>query len=192
LTALKPHTSSRSNLSSYLFFIVISGEGGLQYNGKTYQMGEKCCAFIDCNLPYSHSTAQNLWTIKWIHFYGPTLPAVYSKYCERGGRAAFEPVNTTFSSMETVWSELMSVSTSGDYMRDMKINSLLSELLVCLMSESWHPEEKKKASKCKRTSVLEVKEWIDQHYAEDLTLDALSTRVGRSQGRFFILPFLKH
>ena len=34
LKALKPHVSSRSNLQSYLFFIVENGSGILEYNGR--------------------------------------------------------------------------------------------------------------------------------------------------------------
>jgi hypothetical protein len=34
LQALAPHTSSRSNLQSYLFFTVLSGSGVLNYDGK--------------------------------------------------------------------------------------------------------------------------------------------------------------
>ena len=36
LEALKPHTSSRDNLQSYLFFYVESGSGKLVYHGKEY------------------------------------------------------------------------------------------------------------------------------------------------------------
>ena len=38
---------------------------------------------------YSHSTGLNpnagLWSLRWCHFYGPSMPAIYAKYCERGG-----------------------------------------------------------------------------------------------------------
>lgn len=189
LKALQPHTSRRSNLSSYLFFTVVSGTGSLVYNEKKYSLQPGSCVFIDCNQPYSHTTPQTsystgekltgvegqLWTLKWIHFNGPTMDAVYSKYLERGGRSVFY-----VSSLDTiykVWEELFQEAGSSDYMRDMKINASLSTLLVEVMKESWHPEERKKASK--RASVLEVKEWIDAHYADNITLDQLS-------GQFFI------
>ena len=172
LTALKPHTSSRSNLQSFLFFIVLDGEGQLKYEGKTYELREGSCVFIDCNLPYSHTTDESLWTIRWIHFNGLAMSSVYSKYCDRGGRPAFIPVSETFTSMKEVWSELMSVAGSADYMRDMLINQHLSTLLTLLMSESWHPEDKKQGKK--RASVLEVKEWIDQNYSQAITLDQLA------------------
>ena len=102
LTALKPHTSSRSNLQSFLFFIVLDGEGQLKYEGKTYELRAGSSVFIDCNLPHSHTTSNPLWTIQWIHFNGPAMSSVYSKYCDRGGRPAFNPVPNTFTSMKEV------------------------------------------------------------------------------------------
>lgn len=49
-----------------------------------------------CNRSYDgssscddHSTggavSENLWSLRWCHFYGPSMPAIYAKYCERGG-----------------------------------------------------------------------------------------------------------
>lgn len=172
LTALQPHTSSRSDLPSYLFFTVVSGEGTLNYQGKTYELQPGSCVFIDCMAPYSHTTDKNLWTIAWIHFNGPEIGAVYNKYCDRGGRPTFTPA--TLDAVNNIHSSLMSTARSSDYMRDMLINQQLSSLLVEIMKESWHPEEKRHASK--RASVLEVKEWIDGHYAENITLEDLSTR----------------
>ena len=43
LEALKPHTSSRSNLQSYLFFIVEKGSGLLKYNGREYELSKGSC-----------------------------------------------------------------------------------------------------------------------------------------------------
>ena len=173
LRALQPHTSSRSDLRSFLFFVVVDGSGELIYDGKKYDLHNGDCVFIDCNKPYSHSTGYNghdrLWSLKWIHLYGPTMPSVYSKYCERGGRPVFKPEYTSpfFSVIDNVFS----VARSSDYMRDMKINQYLSELMVYIMTESWHPEEA--VSSTKRASILPVKEYLDRHYADKISLDDL-------------------
>ena len=172
LTALQPHTSSRTDLPSYLFFIVISGEGSLKYQGRDYFLVPGSCVFIDCNLPYSHTTEKNLWTIRWIHFNGPEMNAIYCKYCDRGGRPVF--FLKSLDTVSKIHESIMATAGSGDYMRDMIINQLLASLLVEIMKESWHPEEKRHA--VKRASVLEVKEWIDGHYAENITLEGLSSR----------------
>ena len=59
-------------------------------------------------------------------------------------------------------------------MRDMLINEQLSTLIRLLMAESWHPEDK--ALPSKRVSVLEVKKYLDENYASDLTLDSLASQ----------------
>lgn len=48
---------------------------------------------IDCRKAYSHATSDNLWSLQWCHFYAPSLPAVYEKYKERGGRPVFHPAD---------------------------------------------------------------------------------------------------
>lgn len=174
LTAQKSHTGERSGLQSYLFFCVVDGAGTLIYDGKEHKLEEGSCVFINCKNPYAHTTdPNNLWTLRWIHFYGPSLSSIYDKYCERGGRAVFTPVDNTRQEMDNVWTQLMSTARSSDYMRDMRINQLLSELMVCIMSESWHPEDRTSAPK--RASVVEIKEYLEQHYADRLTLDELSS-----------------
>lgn len=172
LKALQAHTSSRENLQSYLFFTVLKGTGSLSYRGRQYDLREGCCVFIDCREPYSHTTDADLWTICWIHFDGPSMASVYAKYCERGGRPVFVPEDS--QKTRKIWTALMATAKSSDYMRDMKINATLAELLVSVMAESWHPEEKPLASK--RASVAEVREYIDQHYAEQITLDSLAAK----------------
>ena len=70
LRATKPHTSQRENLASYLFFLVCSGGGTLQYAGRTRPLRAGDCVFLDCQKPYSHRTSDDLWQLKWVHFYG--------------------------------------------------------------------------------------------------------------------------
>lgn len=70
LQAIHQHTSTRTNLTSFLCFVVLSGEGTLSYEEQTYQLGEGDCVFIDCRKAYSHSTSDNLWSLQWCHFYG--------------------------------------------------------------------------------------------------------------------------
>lgn len=95
LQAVHPHTSTRKDLVSFLCFVVLSGKGELKYEGVDYELEAGDCVFIDCRKAYSHSTSDNLWSLQWCHFYAPSLPAVYEKYKERGGRPVFRPDNLT-------------------------------------------------------------------------------------------------
>ena len=172
LEAKRSHTSERSGLQSFLFFMVTGGAGSLIYDGKEYKLEQGSCVFINCHHPYSHTTDEhNLWHLSWCHFYGPSLSSIYDKYCERGGRPVFNPEDVV--PFSTTLEDLMTTARSPDYMRDMMINEKLSTLLTLIMSYSWHPEDKRQVPK--RTSIVEVKEYLDQHYSEKVVLDELST-----------------
>ena len=56
----------------------------------------------------------------------------------------------------------------------MRINEALNRLCTLLMAESWHPEEA--AAAPKKMSVAEVREYLDRHYAEKISLDDLASR----------------
>ena len=84
LQARSPHASTRQGLASYLFFMVESGSGTLEYEGQTRALRAGDCAFLDCRRPYRHYTGDDLWTLRWVHFYGPNMGAIYKKYQQRG------------------------------------------------------------------------------------------------------------
>ncbi len=170
LQAIKPHISSRRNLMSYLFFYITSGSGILNYDEKSYSLSAGDCVFINCQTPYFHQSSEDLWTLKWIHFYGPTIHSIYLKYTERGGQPVFHPNDT--SALDCHWSDLYHLASSSDYIKDMKINENLFSILTLIMEESWDPDARTLSSK--QRSLIDVKEYLDRHYAEKITLDMLS------------------
>lgn len=172
LLARQPHVNQRSNLSSYLFFMVESGSGKLVYRDINYELRPGDCIFIDCRQPYAHSTDNDLWSLKWCHFFGPSMANIYAKYVERGGRPTFHP--ESLASFEDVWSKVYKVAKSSDYVRDMKINEGLTALLTLIMSESWHPGSQREG--LKKQNILPIKNYLDEHYEEKITLDGLSTK----------------
>lgn len=179
LTAHLSHVSSRSNLHSYLFFVVRSGAGELVYDGVKYDLGAGSCVFIDCDIPYSHTTfSDNLWQLSWIHFQGEMISSIYDKYVSRGGKPVFIPQK--IDDFIDIYNELFSVASSADYIRDMRINSLLNQLLVLLMAESWHPVSNTDGRQ--KRSMLCVKIYLDEHFTDKIGLDDLAAQ-------FFINKF---
>lgn len=179
LQAEQPHTSSRKHLPSYLFFCVNYGNGELKYQGKIHKLVQGDCVFIDCQLPYSHSTGIVLWSLSWIHFSGVTMKDIYKKYQERGGRPIFHPENII--PFIELHKNLLDLATSDDHIRDMRINSCLNELLILLMNESWYPA-KKNDSILKKQNIDPIREFLDAHYTEKISLDTLAEQ-------FFISKF---
>ena len=171
LQALRPHTSQRENLSSYLVFLVLEGSGTLSYQNRSFPLSKGDCVFLDCRNPYSHRSSDNLWQLKWAHFYGPNLNGIYDKYTQRGGRPCFHAHDP--ASFENTLDELYSIADSSSYIKDMKIYEKLSSLLTLLMEESWNPDLTRKQH-AKKQNLQNIKDYIDSHYQEKITLDTLS------------------
>lgn len=168
LKALRPHTSSRSRLASYLFFIVISGKGELYYDGQRYELRAGSCVFIDCGKAYRHSTDDDLWKLKWCHFNGPEMNSIYAKYRARGGK----PVFSSDAPYGELLDSLYTIASSNSYVKDMKINAALGNLLVLLMEDAWNPEDAGLAGKKKE--MQKIRAYLDGNYGSKITLDDLS------------------
>lgn len=179
LQALSPHKSQRSNLASYLFFIVIDGEGLLEYEGRRHRLTKGSCVFIDCRKPYAHATSQQLWKLMWVHFDGATMPGIYRKYCERGGLPAFRPAD--LQRYSGLLQRINETAAADDHVRDMHINELLAALLSLLMQSGWSPANQR-SPKTNRYALSDIKAYLDQHYHEKIALDDLADK-------FFINKF---
>ena len=181
LEAQKPHTSRRKNLSSYLFFLVVDGEGILEYGGETYALKRGDCVCVDCHRAYAHSCAETLWKLKWVHFYGPNMGSIYNKYVERGGRPVFTPGN--LSGYEELIDEIYAIAASDAYIKDMQIFEKLTSLLTMLMEQSWRTEgegvqhnSSQRKGVGKKQNLQALKEYLDENYADKITLDMLAER----------------
>ena len=74
LTSQSPHISTRNNIHSFLFMIVISGSGFFTYKGHRLEIKKGDCVFIDCEHQYAHESSENdPWTLTWVHFYGKKI-----------------------------------------------------------------------------------------------------------------------
>lgn len=178
LKATAPHTSKREKLNSYLCFVVESGEGELVYEGNTHSLKVGDVVFIDCKKPYSHSTGlapdKELWSLRWCHFFGPSMAAVYAKYRERGGSPVIQVANRNANAFSELLSKLYLLASALDYIRDMRINELLNQLLTLLMEASWHEETQRNTPK--KLELAQIKTYLDEHYREKITLDSISER----------------
>ena len=197
LSAIRPHTSKREKLQSYLCFMVEDGEGELVYEGKKYELRSGDVVFIDCRKAYRHSTGMNpnagLWSLRWCHFYGLSMPAIYAKYCERGGLPVIRGVDVSVdlargadmgrrddvscgadvSQYAAILTDIYTLASSSDYIRDMRINGKLNDLLTLLMESSWHREAHTNAPK--KMEISRVKSFLDEHYKEKLSLESVAS-----------------
>ena len=173
LQALYSHKSERQNLSSCLFFTVLSGSGALVYEDRSYNLNLGDCVFIDCRKNYAHSTDDDLWSLQWCHFYGPNMNAIYQKYQERGGKPVFR--SSQLQHYKSILDKLYSIANSPDYVRDMRIHEKLSSLLILLMEDAWDEDKSTDHTSITITDIQEIKEYLDTHFKDKITLDQLSS-----------------
>lgn len=171
LAAQKPHKSQRENLASYLFFIVKSGSGSLQYDGKLYNLVAGDFVFIDCHKPYYHKSSDDLWQLRWVHLNGISMPGIEEKYRERGGQPVMHPKKIRL--FNSAWNRLFETSRSRDHIRDMELNALLAQLMTLILDESWHPDDIHLSSKAQK--LIGIRAYIEEHFPKIITLDELSS-----------------
>lgn len=171
--ALKPHTSQRKSLLSYLFFVVLEGTGTVGCDGTEYHLKQGDCVFLDCRKPYfQRADAEHLWRLKWVHFYGPNMNGIYDKYLQRGGLPCF--TSRHMPEYEQLLDELYGIAASDLYIRDMKIFEKLTAILSLLMEESWNLSGVSQHAPHSKREMQPVKDYIDQHYKEKIFLDQLA------------------
>lgn len=174
LKSLKPHLSKRSNLSSYLFLLVLSGNGTVSYHDGSHtvasvaaSMGD--CFFLDCTNEYTHiSSDTNPWELLWIHFYGPQADAYYTYFREQHNwhfKSSHLPdLTTAIQNVITLHEEK---TDDTDLLTAQQIINILT--LICTeAADSDHPDS---LLSDKLKSILH---YLDEHYTENISLDKLA------------------
>lgn len=77
------------------------------------------------------------------------------------------------SQYSTILTDIYTLASSSDYIRDMRINGKLNDLLTLLMESSWHREAHTNAPKKMDISI--VKFFLDEHYSEKLSLESVAS-----------------
>ena len=160
------HTNLRNFTDSFLIFIVLEGTGTLNYDNKNVKLSKNMCSFINCHLPYSHTS--NNWKIAWVHFNGENVENIYNKFIERENSNSFK---TDVNKFSEIINDLFIICESNDYTKDMNIYNKLVSLLNIIMSETIYPDKNKRKRKY---NIEEIKEYIDNNYTNDISLDSLS------------------
>lgn len=174
ITALRPHTSERNGLDSYLFFVVVSGSGTLSYDNIDYQLQRGDAAFIDCHTKYAHRSAVDLWQLKWIHFNGSSLKNIYAKYVRNGGKPCFQCQNP-YHYIKLI-DETQEIASSDSRVRDIKICSQITTLLANIMEEAWADTPDKKAAVSRKHKLIPVRDYLDQHFQEPISLETVAEK----------------
>lgn len=169
LKSIEPHISRREKLESYLFFVILEGEGDVTYNNQVYHLSAGDCVWLDCRKPYSHeSSADNPWSLMWVHFYGVQAQNFYSTYIEREGPNIYTP--SSLSTYTETLQALYHLQSSKDAMSDLLCHKHLTDLITQIYIDIF--EKKNLPSIPKK--FLDIQAYLAEHYTEKISLDSLS------------------
>lgn len=183
LESIEPHVSSRSNLSSFLFFIVISGSGYFFYDNIRKPLRAGDCVWIDCQTPYSHeSSKEDPWSLTWVHFYGSHSREFYNLFLQHGHSFVFRPISIE-PFVEGI-STLYHTHKNQTSLTELISNKYLTDIITFCFTESGssHFAEEKTSQHSTIAKLMQIREYIDSHFADSISLDELSQH-------FFISKF---
>lgn len=172
LQSLEPHISQRQNLSSYLFFIVLKGSGYVSYENARFHISAGDCIWLDCSKPYSHeSSAQDPWSLMWVHFYGKEASYFYADFLKHSRSFLFHPQNVT--GFTEILQQLYRIHSTKSSLMELYANRYLTELITLCFTENILEKQEESSIPEK---LKQVHAYLDEHYAEKINLEDLSSR----------------
>ena len=161
--------TERANQNSFFISYTLSGRGLLSYKGETHSIQPGQAFFIDCMDHHLYKTAGDSWDTCWVHFNGANARSYYAlfkKNCptivDIPSGDAFQ--NTIFDIIErqkrfTAETELMCSGLVMTLLTDL-LRSAPSQLVPITTMPDY---------------IQRIIVYLDKHYAEDVSLDDLST-----------------
>lgn len=178
LQSLEPHVSKRQNLNSFLFFIVMDGEGTLFYENTKHRICAGDCVWIDCTRPYFHeSSAEHPWSLKWVHFNGNGAKSFYETYLAKGNFYVFHP--RSILPFTEALDQLYLCQQNKSSLMELSANKGITDIITLCFTEN---ESLKQGEFSIPDKIQQVHTYLTEHYDEKISLEDLAER-------FFISKF---
>lgn len=172
LRSLKPHVCKREKLDSYLFFIVLAGEGTVVADDKEHALKEGDCIFLDCRQKYEHiSSADNPWELMWVHFNGNNAHVFYEIFMNKNDNGIVFRPNDSSKIRECIQGIIL-LRDQKDLIAELNAASLLMQLLTeCATVVS------------NEIRLEEVREFINENYREENLIELLCTKFNKQEAK---------
>lgn len=167
--------AERANLHSYLIVYTISGEGVLSYNGEQYSLTAGTCFYIDCMELHCYETiSSGKWEFLWLHFYGPEAKGYYSEFVKNG----FRILNLGDEEIvhDLLW-DLIEINKNKTQTVEYRTASLIVRIITELLVRRCNSIEEDTFL----SYVSQTIQYIEKHFAEELSLDLLAENVNISK-----------
>ena len=170
LQARSPHASTRKGLASYLFFMVESGSGTLEYDGTTRACAPGTAHFLTAASRTAIIRARTCGSCAGCIFtartWAPSTKSTRSAAVSQVSAPRMQPPMPRCWKPCIRWQIPTIMCATCRYVKAVGPADPAD-------AGSWHPEAVR-AGSAKRQNLQEIKDYLDAHYGEKITLDALA------------------
>ena len=170
------YSLKREAYDSFLLMYIRSGHLTLEYEGRTEVVNAGSFVLLDCYRPHVYYSDTG-WESLWFHFDGPAARVHYELITSQLGQlftlARPWPVLDKMTSLYRTF-------LHGEPVREALLSKLITDILTSLLLSA--PSVPAAAN---HAGIAEdIVSYIQEHYAEDLTIQKLASRAGLSQYHF--------
>ncbi len=159
----------RKNFHSYLLLFTYEGNGILEYEGNTYELGNNDIAIIDCCLSHTYKTRGNKWRHGDLHFFGGNSNYFFNSLFNNQ-RVVIHPAN-----FEMIQSQLEKILRILEQNNPFSLSVEIQQLLLQLHTSQT-------ANSIDSSTVPEnlkyLRLYIEKHFMEDLSLETMASLAG--------------
>jgi AraC-like DNA-binding protein len=168
--------TERQGLNSFLIKYTLAGKGEISYGDQQIKLTKGQLFWLDCRQYQYYRTSPDAgsWDILWVHFYGESAQQYYELFMSQNGGSIvldMPPDNEVEKKLNNLIS--MYSSASNDFVTDVEASGVLSSLLLEIIKALATGT----ASSSAPASVMNAREYIAEHYKEDISLNDLSSRL---------------
>lgn len=174
LQANSTYYTEREQLPSYLLVYTVSGCGYLTYEHRDYTLKQGDIFLIDCmKFQHYHTDPKELWHLRFVHFFGGTSGQYYKTFLSESENVLhLPPTSKAPVYLERILNEYQPASQNSDLLAAMYLVQMLTEIILnarSTVSDAWSDYAR------------QIAQYIDEHYAEDLSLESLSRQFSLSR-----------
>jgi len=180
LQSLTPHRCIREKLDSFLFLVVLEGKGCLDIGEKQYEISVGDCALIDCMQHYEHiSDEADAWRLAWVHFNGQIAREYYDLFMKyNNGSSVFRVEDV--KAWNALVGELLEKQKDRGFLAELSCGEILMKLMNRVIEAVVDVPTVDQES-C-RQSVYQIREFLNENYAESGILEELSKKYAKPVG----------
>lgn len=178
LESLQPHRCVREKLDSFLILVVLEGRGTLTIDDREISVEKGDCAWIDCMEHYEHiSDEEDAWKLAWVHFNGKSARAFYELFMKSNHSKSIFHVEDTEEWLGII-KGIMACQREKSILSELvcgeQLMHLLNRVVRCAADSTVLESEQD------RLAVAEVREFINEQYAEKNVLELVSDEFGET------------